>query len=255
MSITKSKSSPISVEDINFKVEDINLEENKKIENVFELIDKLPKDMQNEVFNKLMSYKPSNASKLSALNNNFAENYSYIRRLNKIKTSSNSSTKNLKKQIDNVSAIIGDLELQNIIKYLPVKDKINKLFSIKVLPDDISETADIFLFKTLAEAKEEYKKTGKKDFESKKQDMIEAWNFENSIVNQKIDKEEFSNLSFLQDKIKLFKESIIAYDKDNSEKDLKNIESFLKLKKTATYSEYIKSIRKLPLGAKVTVGI
>ena len=183
MSRTKSKNSPISVEDINFKVEDINLEENKKIENVFELIDKLPRDMQNEVFNKLTSYKPSNSNKLSALNNNFAENYSYVRRLSKIKSSSKIPIKNLSKQIDNVSAIIGDLELKNINKYLPVKDKINKLFSYKVLPDDYVDTADIFALDTLAECKAEYIKTGKKDFESRKQDMIEAWNFEHSVLS------------------------------------------------------------------------
>ena len=79
--------------------------------------------------------------------------------------------------------------------------------------------------------------------------------FQNLIVwVYKIDTNETNNLAFIQKKIKIHKDAIIEYDKDNSEKDLKNIESFLKLKQTATYSEYIKSIRKLPLGAKVIVG-
>ena len=49
----RSPRSPISIEDI---------EVDKKIETVFELIDKLPPDMQKEVFNKLLSYNPSNSS-------------------------------------------------------------------------------------------------------------------------------------------------------------------------------------------------
>ena len=71
-------------------LKDISLKEEKQIENVFELIDKLNPDMQKEVFSKLLSYNPSNTNsrKLSLVNNQFADVYSYTRKLTKIKSKS-----------------------------------------------------------------------------------------------------------------------------------------------------------------------
>lgn len=74
-------SSPISIEDI---------EVDKKIESVFELIDKLPNDLQRKLFTDIRSLNVSNASNrnLQLLNNEFAETYSYTRKLSKIKSKS-----------------------------------------------------------------------------------------------------------------------------------------------------------------------
>ena len=74
-------SSPISIEDI---------EVDKKIESVFELIDKLPTDLQSKLYSDILSLNPSNASNknLPLISNEFAETYSYTRRLSKIKSKS-----------------------------------------------------------------------------------------------------------------------------------------------------------------------
>ena len=56
---TSAKSSPNA---LNFK--NLSIKDEKKIENVFELIDELPPDMKEEVFTKLMSFNPSNSKNL-----------------------------------------------------------------------------------------------------------------------------------------------------------------------------------------------
>jgi len=248
-----SKRSPISIEDI--KVD-------KKIESVFELIDKLNPDMQNEVFSKLMSYKPTNASNkiLPLINNQFADTYSITRQLNKIKSKSPKQIpiNSLSKKIDSVVATIGDLKLKTLDKYSPVKDQIYQIFhwqNIKLNEED----DDMFAYDTLAEAKETYEfhthNNNDKEFENKKKEFIESWNFQNSDIDYRmLGMSQFDRLGFIQTKIKEHRKYIELYDPENAKKDKPNIDSFLKLNKNNTYAEYIKAIRDLPLSAKVIVG-
>ena len=243
-------SSPISIEDI---------EVDKKIESVFELIDKLPNDLQRKLFTDISSLNPSNASNrnLPLLNNEFAETYSYTRRLSKIKSKSpeKSPVKNLSKQITSVSAILGDLKLKKIQEYLPVKNELDKIFSSKHLPNDLyDEAADNFMFDTLEEVKEQYNLTDKQ-FETKKQEYNEMWNFLASNLEYEYDFGEvtkYDRLKSDQKKIKKFMKEIKEFDHG---KDMDKVENYLKLNENSTYAEYIKSVKELPISAKAVVGI
>jgi hypothetical protein len=262
MSGKKSKKSS-SPNELNFK--DLNLNDEKKIETVFELIDKLPPDMQNEVFNKLLSYNPSNANsrKLSLVNNEFADTYSITRQLSKIKSKSPKKLpiKSLSKRINTVVAMIGDLKIKTLEKYSPVKDLIYEMFHYSKIqsPENQDEEADIynmFAYDTLAEAKEAYESyTNLKDFENKKNEFIESWNFQNSDGDYRmLGMSQFDRLGFIQTKIKEHRKYIEDYDPENAKKDKPKIDAFLKINKNNTYAEYIKAIRDLPFSAKVIVG-
>ena len=181
---SRSPRSPISIEDIQVE---------KKIETVFELIDKLNPDMKNEVFSKLMSYKPSNASNknLLLLNNEFADTYSITRKLSKIKSESPNQIpiNSLSKKIDSVVATIGDLKLKTLDKYSPVKAELTNIFS----EDRIKHNNVDFFYEphTLEGAKQTYEAiTNKKDFERIKKEFEEVWDFQNS----KLEMEDFFNL-------------------------------------------------------------
>ena len=245
-------------------LKDISLKEEKKIENVFELIDKLNPDMQREVFSKLLSYNPSNANsrKLSLVNNQFADVYSYTRKLTKIKSPTKKlPIKSLSKQIDTVVKTIGDLKLKTLEKYSPVKDQIYEIFHYSKIesPENQDEEADIynmFPYDTLTEAKEAYESyTNSKDFKNKKKEFIESWNFQNSDVDYRmLGMSQFDRLGFIQNKIKEHRKYIELYDPENAQKDKPKIDAFLKINNNNTYAEYIQAIRELPFSAKVFVG-
>ena len=258
-SYTSPKSPAKSPSPVSLK--DISLKEEKQIENVFELIDKLNPDMQYEVFNKLLSYNPSNAKNLSKVSKQFAETYSYTRRLSKIKSKSpeKSPVKNLSKQITSVSAVIGDLKLKKIQEYLPVKNELDKIFSSKHLPNNLyDEAADNFMFDTLEEVKEQYNLTDKQ-FETKKQEYNEMWNFLASNleydfgeVNSSGKITKYDRLKSNQTKIKKFMKEIKEFDHG---KDMDKVENYLKLNENSTYAEYTKTVKELPISAKAVVGI
>lgn len=250
---SSSPRSPISIEDI---------EVEKKIETVFELIDKLNPDMQKEVFNKLLSYNPSNANsrKLSLINNEFANTYSITRQLSKIKSKSPKKLpiKSLSKRINTVVATIGDLKIKTLEKYSPVKDQIYEIFHWENIQLN-DEDDDMFAYDTLAEAKETYEfhthDNNDKEFEKKKQEFIESWNFQNSDGDYRmLGMSQFDRLGFIQNKIKEHRKYIQDYDPENAKKDKPNIDAFLKINKNNTYAEYIQAIRDLPFSAKVIVG-
>jgi hypothetical protein len=237
-------SPPISIEDI---------EVDKKIESVFELIDKLPTDLQSKLYSDIISLNPSNASNrnLPLISNEFAETYSYTRRLSKIK--SKSPEKNLSKQITYVSAVIGDLPLKKINQYSPVKETLKNIFAFNRFPNDVlNEATNMFTWDTLEKCREEYGGTDKK-FESKKKEWIEMWDFYAS--NPEVDLGEpikYDRLKSDQTKIKKFKKEIKAFDHG---KDMDKVENYLKLNENSTYGEYIKSVRELPLSAKAIIGL
>jgi len=239
-------SSPVNIEDI---------EVDKKIESVFELIDKLPRDLQEEVFTKLSSLNPSNASNrnLPLLNNEFADIYSRTRRLSKIKSTPQNSPKSLSKQVDSVVSIIGDLPLKKINQYSPVKDTLRNKFAHNRIPKNIVyEASDMFMSDTLEKCREEYDGTDKQ-FESKKKEWIEMWNFFAS--KSEVDYGDVNKYDLLksdQTKIKRFKTKIKAFDHG---KDMDKVENYLKLNGNSTYAEYIKSVRELPLSAKAIIGL
>lgn len=250
-------SSPIRIEDI---------EVDKKIESVFELIDKLPNDLQRKLFTDIRSLNVSNASNrnLPLLNNEFAETYSYTRKLSKIKSKSpeKSPVKNLSKQITSVSAVIGDLKLKKIQEYSPVKKELDKIFSSKHLPNDLYEEAsdnfDNFLFDTLEQVKEQYNLTDKQ-FETKKQEYNEMWNFLASNleydfgeVNTRGKIAKYDRLKSNQTKIKKCMKEVKEFD---HAKDMDKVENYLKLNENSTYAEYVKSVKELPISAKAVVGI
>ena len=112
MSSTKSRS-PISVK---------NIEVEKKIETVFELIDKLPQDIKEEVFSKLMSFNSSNSNSknLPLINKQFADYYSRTRKLSRIQPPENLTIKKLPKITEKIVDAIGDLKFEKILKYSPV---------------------------------------------------------------------------------------------------------------------------------------
>lgn len=243
---SSTRSSPINFEDL-------NLNEEKKIENVFELIDKLNPDMQREVFSKLMSFNPSNANsrKLSLVNNQFADVYSYTRKLTKIKSKSPTKTipiKSLSKQIDRVVATVGDLKIKTLEKYSPVKDQIYQIFHWENIQLN-DEDDDMFAYDTLAEAKETYEfhthDNNDKEFEKKKQEFIESWNFQNSDGDYSFHrkKKEFDE----------FRWQIENYDKNITKDEKKKIDAYIKASDNITYAEYIKLTRELPIGAKVKI--
>jgi len=252
-----SKSSPVNIEDI---------EVDKKIESVFELIDKLPNDLQRKLFTDILSLNVSNASNrnLPLLNNEFAETYSYTRKLSKIKSKSpplkkESPIKNLSKQIASVSAVIGDLKLKKIKEYSPVKNELDKMFSLYHLPDDVFEdVSESFMFDTLEQVEEQYNLTDK-EFETKKQEYNEMWNFLASNPeynfnelnsNGKITK--YDRLKSNQKKIKKFMKEIKEFDHG---KDMDKVKNYLQLNENSTYGEYVKSVKELPISAKAIVGI
>ena len=256
---------------------------NKQIESVFELIDELPKDLKDEVFQRLLSYKASNSNKLSEVSTKFGDIYSYSRGLHKIKTaiekdSANSqdsassrassdsiaTLKNLSKTIDTVVKTIGDLPLKKIRKYTPVKDELYQIFNwrnynMKSIEDINEYLADF----TLEEGKRDYKRDLNKDnFEAKKNEWVEKWNFVNSnIYRTKFfgeSKDTYpDNLSFIQKKLGDNDniEEMMDWDEKNAVKNKEKIDKFLKLNDNITYKEYVKSIRGLPLTAKRCIGI
>lgn len=243
---SSSKNSAISLENVKVK----NAQDEEKIKSVFDLIDKLPKDMQEVVFKKLSSYKPSNSNKLSLVSKEFRNIYSYRHRLSNIHSATPKlMSTNVRKQTDKVISTIGDLKLKTINEYTPIKDELSNIFTVDNIEDEAKE---LFMgFNTIEQAKQKYIK----DFDDKKRDFVESWNFDNSKLDSKIGKTTIDTLKFIQDKIKLHKSEILKFDKENADRDLQNIDSFLKLTKNNTYAEYIEKLRNLPFGAKVIVGL
>ena len=265
----------------------------KETESVFELIDNLPKDLKGEVFQRLLSYKASNSNKLSEVSREFADIYSYSRRLHAIKTanekasasassrastktsassrssassrarsSSSATLKNLLKTTDTVVKTVGDLPLKKIRKYTPVKDEIDQIFEWhNVDMDPIEDISYSLQNETLEEAKENYEEEfNKKDFEAKKNEWVEYWNFVNSNIHRARfpgeSKDTYpDNLSFMQKKLAANMEDMINWDKENAVKNKEKIDKFLKLNDNITYEEYVKSIRGLPFAAKTCIGL
>lgn len=127
------------------------------------------------------------------------------------------------------------------------------------MPNDLyDEAADNFMFDTLEEVKEQYNLTDKQ-FETKKQEYNEMWNFLASNleydfgeVNSSGKITKYDRLKSNQKKIKKFMKEIKEFDHG---KDMDKVENYLKLNENSTYAEYTKSVKELPISAKAVVGI
>ena len=211
----------------------------------FELIDKLPRDIKEEVFTKLMLFGPFNSKNLLLVNNQFADVYSYTRRLAKIKSKSIPIDR-LSKQIDSVVAIIGDLKLQKLDKYLPIKDILEDIFNYNNINLTEEQEQYMFEYDTLIEAKEIYeRRTNAKDFEKRKQEYIEQWNFINCNFEDRI------NMN--KNGIECFREEIDNYEPESTKEDNSKIDAYLKITRDNTYAEYINAVKDLPVSVKVII--
>ena len=243
---SSTRSSPINFEDI-------NLNEEKKIENVFELIDKLNPDMQREVFSKLLSYNPSNANsrKLSLVNNQFADVYSRTRRLSKINSPKNLTIEKLPEITNKVFNVIGDLQIKKILKYYPVVQELNNILEKSNYKNlyDKEGVAYLLNCKTLAKAKKHYEiNTNKTDFNKIKKDYNDIWNFKHIDPYYSY----LGRIISFQSKIKKSRKLISKYDPENVNADNQKIDSFLKMNPAnTTYAEYIKAVQDLPLSVKI----
>ena len=222
----------------------------KKIENVFELIDELPPDMKEEVFTKLMSFNPSNSKNLSLINKELADCYSRTRKLGKITSPVNLKIEKMPKITSQVVGVIGDLKIEKILKYSPVVQKLDNIVN-DIKYDNLLFDEDDFSYfseyNNLADAKRQYEiNTNKTDFNKKKQDYIEIWNFMNSGLKSN----PIEGIKNFQSRIKKSRKQIAAYDPENVKADNEKIDSFLKITANNTYDEYIKTLRDLPLSVK-----
>jgi len=278
-----------------------------EVKTILKAIDELGTDMKGELLNKLMSYNRSNASarNLPLVNKEFADSYTYTRNLTKIKSAQKSlfkdlpediipqvttsyvqlffkenlpefSTKNLSKEIDNVVSIIGNIKLDKLNNFSPIKNELDKIFKNKrklmdpmFFDDEVDEDGFPKNIEMYAETEEGNKNTFKlmyslftlnimhsnlsnakkeslkkymlRNYEQYTKDYIELWNSYNSAPDR---------LMFLQKQIIKNRELIQKYDPETTEIDKPNIDAFLKLNNNNTYSEYIQAIRNLPMSVK-----
>ena len=237
---SKKSSSPNA---LNFK--DLSIKDEKKIENVFELIDKLNPDMQREVFSKLLSYNPSNASNrnLPKVSKQFADVYLPSRRLSKIQPPEKPTIEQLSKITDKVIDTIGHLKIKKIIKSEPVVEELTNIFdnNFDNLYDE--EFSDLLNQNKFADARRKYEQTNKKDFDKKVKEYHEQFNYlySNPDYTFHRNKRDFDQ----------FRWEIENYDKNITKDEKKKIDAYIKASDNITYAEYIKLTRELPIGAKV----
>jgi hypothetical protein len=216
-----------------------------KVISILEDIDSLPPDMKEKIFRELFTVGLRNPNKLATVNREFSDIYSYRKKLGTISQSIVPTLREYRKPVDNIVKTIGNISLQKLDQYDPVQLEIREIFTRPLEFDYIYDIDEYLTNKTLKDAKREYKlKTQKTDFVEKRREYEDLWNFRNS---------DYKNLNFLQKKIKTYKGKCLQYD--NTEENRKRIDTFLRLNSKDTYSEYISTLRDLPLGAKVIVGI
>jgi hypothetical protein len=229
------KSSPNA---LNFK--DLSIKDEKQIENVFEFIDKLPRDLQEEVFTKLLSFNPSNASNrnLTKVSKQFADVYLLSRRLSKIDSPEKSTIKQLSKITDKVIDTIGHLTIKKIRKYEPVVQELYNIYDRDTQIYD-RDFARILRENNLADARQKYEElTNKKDFDKKVKDLDEHFNY---IFSE-------PDFWFDHNHKRIFD---MDYNTNTTKDEKKKIEAFLKANDNITYAEYIKLTRELPIRANI----
>ena len=145
-----------------------------EVKTILQAVDELPPDMQEELLDILMSLKPSSSNRnLPLINKEFADIYSYQRKLSKItsahipvnkdlvhselqladiqgyaeaifeKNFKNFTTKHLPKEVNNVVSIIGDIKLDKFYtskNYLPISKQLNTIFKNKAKVYDNYDT-------------------------------------------------------------------------------------------------------------------
>ena len=85
--------------------------------------------------------------------------------------------------------------------------------------------------------------THKKDFNKKKNEWVDQWDFEHSK----------HDLKYMQEQVKKYKADVEEYNEDISENDTTKMKLFLKLSPSVTYSEYIQKLKDLPLPLKAAI--
>lgn len=221
----------------------------KQIKDVFELIDGLDNHMKNEVYTRLMSYRPSNSNSknLMMVNKDFANIHSYTVRLSKIKPPSPKlSPKSLPKQIDQVVKTIGTLKIKDIERFSPVKEELKTIFDqTKLNTDYLNQINKYINFdQSIDESHEDYENnTDQTDFNTKLQQWVDHWDFSHSA----------DDLKYMQEQVQKYKADVAEYYEDISEIDRKNMKSFLKLSPNVTYAEYIQKLKDLPLPLKAAI--
>lgn len=281
-----------------------------------ELISDLPLDMKEEIGRKLITIQespelsPKNKStmgsiikkintvlslkqthtrrykqnRLSELNREFKDKFSYRERLSKLPTKINSLDE-YKKTADSILNILGDIKIKQIEKQpdlyrnpvplekrkkifveedgafnfepdmIPTIKKIfDKLESLRVYTPIVKEQikadrsyAPMHLYITLDQAKKDYFRVHPNSPDKDLMFEKDKKKWEETWDSTKIWWRDFKHT---QDIIKERKQFMLAYDIPNKKETEKKINDFLKLDDNTTYGKYIDSMKNLPIGVK-----
>jgi hypothetical protein len=246
-----------------------------------ELIDDLPDDLKRVIVGELLKNQelptsPKNKStlasiinrfsamisktasktakpRLSQVNKEFRDKHSYYERIMKIpfeiekKETYKTKTQSVVKAIGNISLKkLTDFDDDNNRPAEKIHNHLEDLFYYANLSDIYNDNPINLRHKTYAEAKKQYANLyPESNFEDKVKEWNDMWNYSHSSVK----------LKEIQSYIKNNKKYIIKYEPEKIKENTELLNSFLKLDENISYGEYIRSIKKLPIGAKAHTGL
>lgn len=208
-------------------------------------------------FSAMISKKKESKPKirLSEINKEFRDKQSYLKRLEEIPYEFETK-ETYKAKTPRVVNIIGNISLNKLrydkdfetapTQFHKIQDRLEDIFYYENLNKIYNANTIGLRHKTLDKSKEVYKKLHpQSDVEAEIKQWEDMWDFSHSSVR----------LEEIQELIKKNKKTILKYEPEKLVKNKEIINSFLKLDNNISYAKYIRSMKKLPIGAKAITGL